>query len=190
MNELDFIRRQVATERRHMAATRRALSAALAADYAINLLAEFTPAAASYLVFIVTRFNRQDQAHCTILRPRISAAATTDHDILNDLTETLRQSSSAIATLGGAVSAYATATDQDLPALLTACRQYLHFFNTVLVQRRHAIYHLFAQHYALQDWRDTSLVDADAILQERSLYSAVTASLPAGIELQAASQTA
>ena len=45
MNELEFIRQQVATERAHMGATRAALDAALAADYPPAVLEPFARAA-------------------------------------------------------------------------------------------------------------------------------------------------
>lgn len=177
MNELEFIRQQVSTERAHMGAARAAMSAALAADYPLAVLEPFARAAARYLVFVLRRFNRQDLEHCAILQPLIPANDTTDHKTLADLAETLWLSSRAIEELGAAL-------ESPPPELLAACRTYSQFYSDVLVRRRHAIYHLFEQHYSVVEWRRASFVDADSILEERELFDAVGRALPSGIELR------
>lgn len=177
MNELDFIRQQVSTERAHMGAARAAMAAALAADYPLGVLEPFARAAARYLVFVVRRFNRQDLEHCAILQPLIPATDTTDHKTLADLAETLWISSRAIEDLG-------TSLDSPAADLLAACKTYNQFYTDVLVRRRHAIYHLFEQHYSVAEWRRASFVDADSILEERELFSAVGRALPTGVELR------
>lgn len=177
MNELEFIRQQVSTERAHMGAARAAMAAALAADYPLAVLEPFARAAARYLVFVVRRFNRQDLEHCAILQPLIPASDTTDHKTLADLAETLWMSSRAIEEL-------AAALESPHAELLAACRTYNQFYNDVLVRRRHAIYHLFEQHYGVAEWRRASFVDADSILEERELFDAVGRALPTGVELR------
>ncbi len=177
MNELEFIRQQVSTERAHMGAARAALAAALAADYPLAVLEPFARAAARYLLFVVRRFNRQDLEHCAILQPLIPATDSRDHKTLADLAETLWLSSRAIEGLG--VSLESPPAD-----LLGACGTYNQFYVDVLVRRRHAIYHLFAQHYGVAEWRRASFVDADSILEERELFDAVGRALPTGIELR------
>ena len=177
MNELEFIRQQVATERTHMGAVRAALAATLAAGYPLAVLEPFTRVAARYQVFVVRRFNRQDLEHCAILQPLIPATDTTDHKILADLAETLWMSSQAIEKLG-------TALESAAAELLGASNTYNQFYGDVLVRRRHAIYHLFGQHYGVAEWRRASFVDADSILEERELFDAVSRALPTGIELR------
>jgi hypothetical protein len=177
MNELEFIRQQVSTERAHMGATRAALGASLSARYPDDVLEPFARAAAQYLVFVVRRFNRQDLEHCAILGPRVPAADTGDHSTLKDLADTLQLSTEAIERLAAAAGA-------PLPDLLAACREYDRFYREVLVQRRHAIYHLFERHYGIEQWRRASFVDADSILEERRLYGQVQQTLPAGLELR------
>lgn len=177
MNELEFVRQQVSTERSHMGATRAALAAALAADYPQGTLTPFVNAAAVYLVFVVRRFNRQDLEHCSMLTPLVPASDAEDRAALVDLSETLRLSS-------GAVDKLAAALPGTPAELLAACRDYNRFYTDVLVKRRHAIYHLFERHYGIENWRRASFVDADSILAERDLYAAVAATLPKGIELR------
>lgn len=178
MNELEFIRQQVSTERAHMGAARAAMAAALAADYPLAVLEPFARAAARYLVFVVRRFNRQDLEHCAILQPLIPAGDTTDHKTLADLAETLWMSSRAIEEL-------ALALESPAAELLSACGNYNQFYRDVLVGRRHAIYHLFERHYGVAEWRRASFVDADSVLEERELFGAVGRALPTGIELRA-----
>jgi hypothetical protein len=177
MNEQEFIRQQVSTERAHMGATRAALGAALAANYPATVIEPFARAAARYLVFVVRRFNAQDLEHCAILRPLIPATDLADRTTLDDLAETLGLSGSAIDALAAALNAPAA-------DLLAASGTYNQFYAEVLVRRRHAIYHLFERHYGIAEWRRASFVDADSILAERELYAAVGTTLPAGLELR------
>jgi hypothetical protein len=163
MNELEFIRQQVSTERAHMGAARAAMAAALGADYPLAVLEPFARAAARYLVFVVRRFNRQDLEHCAILQPLIPSSDTTDHKTLADLAETLWMSSRAIEELAAALESPHT-------ELLAACRAYNQFYSDVLVRRRHAIYHLFEQHYGVAEWRE--------------LFDTVGRTLPTGVELR------
>ena len=177
MNEQEFIRQQVATERAHMGATRAALAAALGANYSDDVLETFARAAARYLGFIVRRFNAQDLEHCAILQARVAATDQADRAILSDLAATLRFS-------GQAIDALAAAVDAPAAELLAACGAYNRFYTEVLGSRRHAIYHLFERHYGIVEWRQASFVDADSILEERELYAAVASALPAGLELR------
>ncbi|MFO1428044.1 MAG: hypothetical protein U1F11_13935 [Steroidobacteraceae bacterium] len=71
MNELQYIRAQVALERGHMASVRLACQQALALPEGAlppAELADFCTRCAQYLVFIGRRFNAQDQAHADQLR--------------------------------------------------------------------------------------------------------------------------
>ena len=212
MNETEFLREQVRTERRHMAEVRSALDSALtlqaaamqtgpapgpapgtaavsvtgsaAASMSHSNSAEFCGAAARYLVFIVQRFNAQDSIHCEQLRPRISAADHPARQALEDLTQTLQRSALAIATLQAALQASLAAPSGASDTLRVACTRYLEFYRTELATRQNSLYPLLEQHYGAADWRRASLVDADSILEERALYAAVRALLPPGVELK------
>ena len=186
MNELQLIRDQVATERRHMGevagACREALERSPAGDTSLD---ELCQAAAAYLVWIAGRFNAQDQAHCDLLRPRLTADDAADHRILDDLEATLRENRVAIGRLDAALQAR-QAGRMHAAEFVGACRDDLRFYDDVLLQRRHVIHHLFDRHYGIEEWRRASLVDADSIVEERSRYARVRTKLPPGVELVAA----
>jgi hypothetical protein len=184
MNELEFIREQVRLERRHMAEVRQALETALlgraVADPSLQI---FCQAAARYLVFIVQRFNAQDQIHCDQLRSCLTAEDATSLQSLEQLHSTLAQSRPAVAQLSAALASPAS-----METLLDACRRYLDFYRHELLARKNSLYPLFDQHYGMADWRRASLVDADSVLEERTLYATVKTCLPVGIELKSAGQ--
>lgn len=185
MDELSFIREQVRTERRHMGEVRAALDDALAAGgpgatdaAAVGSSDAFVAAAVRYLVFIVQRFNAQDQAHGAQLRPRLDAADSDARMALDELDATLARSRAEIAVLQEAMQAGAS------PALRVAARRYLDFYQRELLARRHSLTPWLERHYAAADWRRASMVDAESILEERDLYESVRSTLPAGIELR------
>lgn len=202
MNELEFIRSQVSTERRHMGAVRTAATNVLAQEGAAaseSAQVEFLLACASYLVFIVQRFAAQDRAHCRLLRPRLPDNASTDRQTLDELEQVLDACDAEIAVLRGAMQggemgesgdnvqlarSAQSAQDSISPqGLIAALRAYLSFHANVLGSRRHALRHLFDAHYSIADWRATSSVNADSILEERARYARVQELLPEGIEL-------
>ena len=181
MNELEFIREQVRLERQHMAEVRQALESALATD---ATLTEFCQSAARYLVFVVQRFNAQDQIHCDQLGPRLDPNDAANSESLRSLAATLARSRAAIAELESALGADAVTT------LPRECRRYLQFYRTELSTRKNVLYPLLVLHYDIGDWRRASLVTADSILTERELYAAVQARLPQGVELKSAGRPA
>jgi hypothetical protein len=186
VNELEFIRHQVSTERSHMAAVRGASAAALAQPAEERPALDFLQACASYLVFIVRRFNAQDQAHCDLLRQRLPADAGRDRATLDDLDRTLAASRQALDALATALQRREAAGDgSEDDAWVAALRSYLSFYSNVLAGRRHALQHLFEAHYTVADWRAASAVDADSILEERQRFSRVVDLLPDGIALAA-----
>jgi hypothetical protein len=186
VNELEFIRQQVSTERSHMAAARGACAAALALPAEAGPRTDFLLACAGYLVFVVGRFNDQDQVHCDLLRARLPAEAIRDRATLDDLDRTLAASRRALEALADALRRRETAPDDsEDAAFIAALRGYLSFYSNVLAGRRHALQHLFETHYTVADWRAASAVDADSILEERQRYSRVADRLPEGIALAA-----
>jgi hypothetical protein len=181
VNELEFIRHQVSTERSHMAEVRGACAAALAqGDGAPDL--HFIEACASYLVFVVDRFNAQDQAHCELLRPRLDPADSAARAAIDDLLQALAASRDAIDALRTALAARQAGRLAE-PQFIAAVRDYLAVYSAVLATRRHSIHHLFERHYGIVEWRRASAVDADSILEERERHARVLASLPDGITL-------
>ncbi|MBV6415686.1 MAG: hypothetical protein CMLOHMNK_00199 [Steroidobacteraceae bacterium] len=168
MDELAILRDQVATERRHLAAVKKACRAALQAGGGAQRLTDTCRAAASYLAFGARRLHAQDHAHCVLLRPRVPRGDTANHALLDDLEQTLKQ-------LQGALQSLEAAADP-----VAGIGAYLDFIDNVLARRRHNLEHLFRTHYTIDDWRAASLVDADSILDERERFAAVRAAFPAG----------
>ena len=68
---------------------------------------------------------------------------------------------------------------------VTGTRAWLDFIDNVLGKRRHSLEHLFREHYTIDDWRASSCVDADSILEERERFAAVCAAFPSGLEPEA-----
>jgi hypothetical protein len=187
VNDLEFIREQVRTERRHMAEVRQALGQALEADIDVGRLEAFCRVATQYLIFVVQRFNQQDGIHCDQLRPKVPADDTVMLNTLAQLVQTLARNRAAILKLAQALQLASTTQSSTLPA---ACRTYLEFYRSELATQRNSLYPLMEQHYSHADWRRASLVDADSILEERERYQAVRQSLPAGIELKSSGRPA
>ena len=159
MDELAILRDQVATERRHLAALHKACRTALQAGGHAAGLVDTCRVAAAYLVYSARRLHAQDQAHCLLLRPRVSPVDATSLALLDDLEDTLQRSRAALA--------------------------WLDFIDNVLGKRRHSLEHLFREHYTIDDWRASSCVDADSILEERERFAAVCAAFPSGLEPEA-----
>jgi len=60
---------------------------------------------------------------------------------------------------------------------------FLRFFSGTWSARRDEIDRLFERQAKVTDWRTVSEIDADSIVDERSRYARVKATLPAGIEM-------
>ena len=183
MNEQEILRQQVATERRHLAQVRNACEAALAAALEEAVLDGFCQCCAGYLVYIVARFNAQDQMHAQLLGPRLGPADASFRPMLAELEATLASSRSAIARLGKALEARrggrATASE-----FILETKTYIDYFNQVLRRRQNTITPLLERLYTIVDWRAACMVTADSILEEREQYGRVELRLPAGIELK------
>jgi hypothetical protein len=175
MNEIEALRAQVGLERRHMAAVRNALAAMLSADLD-DEAAEFCALCCDYLLFIVRRFNAQDQAHVDTLLPRIPQDAKADRDVLIDLDRALELSRAALEALAQARERLRSGGPPG--AFYDACRRYVAFYDAELRTRKHGFYHLLDAHYGVADWRKASLISADSILQERRLFAAARAAAP------------
>ncbi len=170
MDELAILRDQVATERRHLAALKQACRATLQSSTDAPGKAALCRAAAAYLAYGGHRLLAQDQAHCLLLRPRVSRADAASHALLDDLESALQRARVALQALE-------SATDP-----VAGVRDYLDFIDAVLGKRRHGLEALFQMHYTIEDWRAASFVDADSILEERERYAAVRGAFPAGLE--------
>jgi hypothetical protein len=183
MNELEFLHQQVSLERRHMAEVRSACQAAIEAGFSEPILDEFGGLCAAYLVFILDRFNAQDQKHVDQLHPRLTADEAGFAPVLDDLRQTLVQSREAVDLLRQALDARRRG-ETTAAELVLALQSYLRFYEGTLRRQQPQLAPLFARHYDLADWRAASFVTADSVLEERSRFAAVSAQLPPGIELK------
>jgi hypothetical protein len=195
MNELQFLRSQVALERGHMASVRRACADALNVPQegvTEPLLEEFCLCCARYLLFIVARFNAQDQAHSDQLRCFLAPDDAVHREALDDLDRTLELNRAAIGALATAVRTHEIERDRpaagrgdaaDARAFFTACRAYVSFYDRVLARRRHVLSPLIGMHYRMPQWRAACLVSADSVLEEQALFGDVVRHLPPGTTL-------
>jgi len=169
MDEIAILRGQLATERQHLAAVKKACRAALARGGDTPGIDGFARACASYLLHIGRRLLAQDQAHTVLLRPRVAPGDAANRQLLDDLETTLGQLRSALQALEASA------------APVAGLRDYLDFVDDVLAKRRHVLEPLFAAHYTVEDWRAAAFVDADSILEERERFAACQAAAPPGV---------
>jgi hypothetical protein len=184
MNEQEFLDQQLALERRHLSEVKNALEAAIAAHFDEHTLDRFCQTCGGYLVFVLERFNAQEQKHVDLLRPRVTVDEGTFDQLLADYSLALEASREAVGRLRSALEAR---IGGKVPAaeLIAQSKQYIDFYNETLRKRAPLTAALFARHYKLADWRASSFITADSILEERTRYAAVHAGLPSGIELKA-----
>jgi hypothetical protein len=183
MNEVELIRGQLGVERQHAAAVSQACASALAAAAAqgpdrLTSLDAFRQASVEYLVWILSRFEEREQVFHDIVRNRLAAddpnrgAVETAFALPGTSREALARLETALGATGG----------NDTAARWT---DFLRFFSSAWSARRDEIDRLFERQAKISDWRTVSDIDADSIVDERSRYARVKATLPDGIEIQA-----
>ena len=183
MNEVELIRRQLAVERQHAAAVSQACASALAtaASQGPNRttpLEAFRQASVEYLVWILSRFEEREQVFQDLVRNRLAAddpnrrAVETAFALPGTSREALARLETALGATGGNHTA-------------TRWTDFLRFFSSAWSARRDEIDRLFERQAKITDWRTVSDIDADSIVDERSRYARVKATLPDGIEIQA-----
>ena len=183
MNEVELIRRQLAVERQHAAAVSQACASALAAAASqgpdrLAPLEAFRQASVEYLVWILSRFEEREQVFQDLVRNRLAAddpnrrAVETAFALPGTSREALARLETALGATGGNDTA-------------TRWTDFLRFFSSAWSTRRDEIDRLFERQAKITDWRTVSDIDADSIVDERSRYARVKATLPDGIEIQA-----
>jgi hypothetical protein len=182
MNEVELIRGQLILERQHAAEVARACASALAAAGSqgterVASLEAFRQAGVEYLAWTLARFEEREQVFHDLLRGRFP---TEDPN--------RRAVEAALALPGSSREALAkleTALGSTVDSGSTADRwtDFLRFFSGAWSARRDEIDRLFERQAKVTDWRTVSDIDADSIVEERSRYARVKATLPAGIEM-------
>lgn len=185
MNEVDFLRDQVALERQHFDSVRGACAAAIGSALDPARLDELCRVAARYLCFAGERSALQDRAHCELLRARVARDDAASHKLVDDLGATLAPRRATLETLAAALADRRTDT-LGAAEFVAICRETLRALDDALARRPPVLQRLFDRHYRVAEWRAASHIDADSILEERERYERVRAKLPRGIDLEPA----
>jgi hypothetical protein len=183
MNEIELIRRQLATERAHAGAVASACAAAgaRAADKADGGQgAEFAQACVDYLVCVLAWFEERDQ-RAGDLADRLRPRGTPAQRALAEALARPGRSREALEKLERAVAADRDAARRaEAPSLW---REFAHYFESVWKVRRETIDARLAEGLRAPDWREVAGIDADSILAERRYYERVRDAIPAHVTL-------
>ena len=209
MNEVELIRGQLALERQHAAEVARACASALevagsSGTERLASLEAFRQAGVEYLVWMLSRFEEREQVFHDLLRGRFAAEDPNRRAVEAALAlpgtsrEALAKLETALCPTVDSGSTPAPAGDSLAPAggsfadrsvagrSVARWSDFLRFFSGTWSARRDEIDRLFERQAKVTDWRTVSEIDADSIVDERSRYARVKATLPAGIEMSPA----
>jgi hypothetical protein len=170
MNELDFLRAQVAREQDRMLGL---LEAAPALTDATTAVA----ATAAYLRWTIGRALDRDRAHAHRLEARTLPGDAATIDALAALRAGFAERQRALDELEAALSRQA-AGDADASAVLASAIHQAARVHDGLRQHWRALEPAMLRHYLIEDWRFTTRIDADGILEERALHAAVAGAAP------------
>jgi hypothetical protein len=180
MNELEFLRSQMRLERTHCESQRALLGRSLQAVAAAEPARDALLAAAHYLVFALRREARRDRLHADQTEARLAVAQVVEADQRKTALAAvarLRAEASALAaaieTLAVALQAPATAAVGD--SLRTACTAFEGWATNFKPAGREALEPWFERLYAISDWRQVALTDAESVFEERRLHEAANA---------------
>lgn len=182
MNELEFLRQQLATESRNFSAVAAACAAALApgrppADR------EFLQSCTAYLRLAAARAIARDAAHAALLRTGPDAAESGTRALQSALEANIAANSQALAALQSPPGAADAGDAAAGPAPEAGLARFLASLAVLPAARRHALEERIDARYGIAEWRSTALVDADGILEERALHARVAGCLPEGLSL-------
>ena len=195
MNEVELIRGQLTLERHHAAEVAKACASARAGagwqgtTERLASLEAFRQAAVEYLVWMLSRFEEREQVFHDLLRSRFPAEDPNRRAVETALAlpGTSREALAKLETaLGATVDSDSTAVpagDSLAGRSVAPWTDFLRFFSGAWSARRDEIDRLFERQAKVADWRTVSDIDADSIVDERSRYARVKATLPAGIEM-------
>jgi hypothetical protein len=179
-------------------------------------LEAFRQAGVDYLVWMLSRFEEREQVFHDLLRGRCPtedpnrravetalALPGTSREALAKLEaalgptvesgSTAAPAGDSLAPAGGSFADRSVAGRSVAPAgdslagrSVARWSDFLRFFSGAWSARRDEIDRLFERQAKVTDWRTVSDIDADSIVDERSRYARVKATLPAGIEMSPA----
>ena len=194
MNEVELIRGQLTLERQHAAEVARACVSALATSAPqdterLATLEAFRQAGVEYLVWMLSRFEEREQVFHDLLRSRFPAEDPNRRAVEAALAlsgtsrEALAKLETALGSTVDSDSSVVPAGDFLADRSVARWTDFLRFFSGAWSARRDEIDRLFERQAKVTDWRTVSDIDADSIVDERSRYARVKATLPAGIEM-------
>ncbi len=169
MNEIELIRTQLSVERQH--------ATALARASAMTSIEPFRATGIEYLAWILARFEEREQVFHDLIRKRFAAADPHRQAI-----------EAALASPGSnreALTKLEAASSRGADANTTTLRwsDFLHFFTGPWSARRDELDRLLQEHPKVTDWRTVSAIDADSIVDERTRWARVEATMPSATEL-------
>lgn len=185
MNEVELIRAQLTTERRHAAQVARACVSALedpGAQLDSPALASFCQTCVEYLVWVLTRFEERDQ----LLLER-GYRRHGGEDRRRALEEILGRPGTSREALTRLQAALDSGTER-VPAAAAPqgpWHTFAQFFSSDWSTRRCALDELMGASATVAEWRAMAGIDADSIVDERSRFARVQATAPPGAQLQA-----
>jgi hypothetical protein len=162
VNELELIRNQLRAERDRALDLARVCAAPGAS-------AELRQAAVEYLAFVLTRFDERDQRLAEQYRTRL-LASDPKRQALEQILAHRGASREALAKLEAALGAPTATQPHDWAA-------FGEFLEGPWRDRREALDAVQRENTRIADWRAVSFVDADSIVEERSLYARVQSRL-------------
>ena len=171
MNEIELIRTQLSVERQHATAVARTCATTLASA-SMASIEPFRATGIEYLAWILARFEEREQVFHDLIRKRFGP------------TDPHRQAvDAALAATGSnreALTKLETALGASPDANTTTLRwsEFLHFFIGPWSARRDEFDRLLQQHPKVTDWRTVSAIDADSIVDERTRWARVEATMP------------
>jgi hypothetical protein len=175
MNEIQFLRTQLAREHEHLESVVKMTNAAIAStadgsasSYRTN---EFLKACADYLLRGVKLLEARDRARLSLHYARKGSADQATDSAAMDLERTIEEAHSHWGVLEGA------APDTLGPLLHRPLKMLGNWLN----KRKAAAASLDDAGYSVEDWRSTAFVNAGSIVEERKLYQRVESTLPVGI---------
>ena len=179
MNEIELIRTQLSVERQHATAVAWACVSALAAAPAavMTSIEPFRAAGTEYLAWILARFEEREQVFHDLIRKRF-AAADPHRQAVEAALGAPGSNREALAKLEAALAANPEANT-------TALRwgEFLKFFTGPWSTRRDELDRLMQLLPKVTDWRTVSAIDADSIVDERTRWARVKATMPPDTEL-------
>lgn len=171
------------TERRHMIAAKDALGRGVAGLAEGDATADFVLACIVYLEYIISRFVEQGQANSLRLRAVVPEDDAEDQRTLTDIENTLAETCNQLDMLVYARDQFESG-GINIKALETACENFLHFYNSVLAQRKDPAQSIIQKHIDPDTyWEQTNDVTAESVAIEQFLFAKICELAPAGLQV-------